>query len=131
MISPRGATHGDVRAQVTAVSRRLGLISRDGDDVAVLTARRTYPAAMAEVWDAITNPERIPRWFLPVEGDLRVGGRYQLQGNAGGTIQRCDPPRELVVTWEFGGQVSLVELTLSGYDGDGDARMTLELVHTA
>ena len=47
------------------------------------------------LWDACTNAERIPRWFLPVSGDLRLGGRYQLEGNAGGTIERCDPPRSL------------------------------------
>ena len=33
-------------------------------------------AAIDDVWDACTNPERIPRWFLPVSGDLRLGGRY-------------------------------------------------------
>jgi uncharacterized protein YndB with AHSA1/START domain len=122
------ATEKDVRAQVAAVSRRLGLVSDDGQDTAVLTATRTYAAAPVEVWDAITNPERIPRWFLPVEGELRPGGRYQLRGNAGGTIRRCDPPRQLGLTWEFGGQVSLVDVRLSG--ADEDTQTTLELVHT-
>jgi uncharacterized protein YndB with AHSA1/START domain len=122
-------TENDVRAQVAAVSRRLGLESRDGRDTAVLTATRSYAAPPEEVWDAITNPERLPRWFLPVEGDLRLGGRYQLRGNAGGTIKRCEPPRQLAVTWEFGGQASLVEVTLTGVDAD--ARTTLELVHSA
>jgi uncharacterized protein YndB with AHSA1/START domain len=121
-------TMDEARAQVGAVSRRLGLVSDDGQDAAVLTATRSYAAGPAEVWDALTNPERIPRWFLPVEGELRVGGRYQLRGNAGGTIRRCEPPRELAVTWEFGGQVSLVEVTLTEVDAD---TTTLELVHTA
>ena len=31
-------------------------------------------------------------------GDLRVGGRYQLEGNANGTILTCDPPREFTAT---------------------------------
>ena len=44
------------------------------------------------MWDACTDPERIGRWFLPVSGDLRLGGRYQLEGNAGGEILRCEPP---------------------------------------
>lgn len=38
------------------------------------------------MWDACTDPERIPRWFLPISGDLRLNGRYQLEGNAGGAI---------------------------------------------
>jgi len=120
-----------MQAQVLAVSRRLGLTTRDGAKEAVLTASRDYRAPIAEVWDAISNPERIPRWFLPIEGDLRIGGRYQLIGNAGGTIQRCEPPRQLTVTWEFGGQVTLVEVTLSGGEGDDEPGTTLELVHTA
>jgi uncharacterized protein YndB with AHSA1/START domain len=37
---------------------------------------RSYPAELADVWDACTNPERIPRWFLPVSGELKEGGRY-------------------------------------------------------
>ncbi len=51
----------------------------------MVVARRRYAGAVDEVWDALTNPERIPRWFLPISGELRLGGRYQLTGNAGGT----------------------------------------------
>src|SRR5882724_8555264 len=31
-----------------------------------------------QYWDAMTNAERIPRWFLPISADLRLSGRYQL-----------------------------------------------------
>ena len=31
----------------------------------------------------------------PISGDLRLGGRYQLQGNAGGEILVCEPPQHL------------------------------------
>ena len=60
-------------------------------------------------------------------GDLQVGGRYQLQGNAGGTVERCDRPQLVAVTWEFGGDVTWLELRLSDA-GDGTV---LELAHTA
>ena len=56
--------------------------------------------------DAVTSAERIPRWFLPVSGRLELGGRYQLEGNAGGTIRRCERPSHLGLTWELGGDVS-------------------------
>ena len=79
----------------------------------VVELRRTYGAAPEAVWDACTNPERIPRWFLPVSGDLRPGGRYQLEGNAGGEIRACEPPRRLELSWEFGGQSSLVTVELA------------------
>jgi len=73
----------------------------------------------------VTDPDRMKRWFLPVSGDLRVGGTFQLEGNAGGEILRCEPPRLLKVT--FGGPTSLVELRLSPA---GDSDTSLELEHT-
>jgi len=73
----------------------------------------------------ITNPERIPRWFLPISGDLRLGGRYQLHGNANGQITACEPPRSFAVTWEFGGQVSWVQVRLTELS-DGGTRLQLE-----
>ena len=86
--------------------------SRDGTPTKIAIARRSYPTDQADLWDALTNAERIPRWFLPVSGDLKVGGRYQLEGNAGGTVERCDRPESFAVTWEFGGTTSWVRVTL-------------------
>lgn len=77
-----------------------------------LVIRRRYPVAPEEIWSAITDPDRLVRWFLPISGDLRVGGRYSLEGNASGEIVRCDQPRELVVTWEYGGSRSDVRVRL-------------------
>src|SRR3954467_12124353 len=112
---------------VGAVQRRVETVQRDGRDARIAIARRTYDAAIDDVWDALTNPERIPRWFLPVTGELRVGGKYQLQGNAGGTVERCDPPNSFFATWEFGGEVSWIELRLTP-EGDGTR---FELEHIA
>lgn len=95
-----------------------------GKPALVVVAARTYDTTVADLWDALTNPERLPRWFLPIEGDLRLGGRYQLQGNAGGTITRCDPLEAFDITWEFGGGMSWVNVRLAP-DGEG-ARLTLE-----
>jgi uncharacterized protein YndB with AHSA1/START domain len=95
-----------------------------GEDVSVLL-RRNYDAPIEDVWDAVTDPDRVKRWFLPVSGDLRVGGAFQIEGNAGGEIISCERPRLLKVT--FGGPTSLVELRLSA---DGDNNTLLELEHT-
>jgi len=62
---------------------------------------------------------------LPISGELRVGGRYQLEGNAAGTIERCDPPRSFAATWEYGGDVSWIELRLSPGES-GRTRFELE-----
>jgi len=63
---------------------------------------RTLDAPIDDVWDAVTNPDRIGRWFLPISGDYRVGGSYQFEGNAGGTIVACERPTRLRVTWVYG-----------------------------
>lgn len=100
--------------------------SRDfrGQPALVVVAARTFDTTIEDLWEAIVMPERLVRWFLPIEGDLKQGGRYQLQGNAGGTIERCQPPDALDLTWEFGGGVSWVNLRLSR---SGRAtRLTLE-----
>lgn len=96
-----------------------------GKPALVAVAIRSYDTTVEDLWDAITTPERLARWFLPVEGDLRLGGRYQLKGNAGGTITRCERPAALDLTWEIMGGTSWVNLRL-GPDGKSKARLTLE-----
>ena len=121
-------TLNDALDQIGAVRRAISSRDHQGRPARVLTAEQTYPTGREDVWDALTNPERIPRWFLPVEGDLRVGGRYQLVGNAGGVVERCDPPEALAVTWEYGGEVTWVEVDLAE---DEDGETTLVLRHIA
>lgn len=94
----------DIIEEVSAVRRVVGTRVLEPGEARTVTLSRTYQASVADLWDACTNPERIPRWFLPVSGELRLGGRYQLDGNAGGTIERCDPPNGFAATWEYGGE---------------------------
>ena len=117
----------DVDHQISAVTRSVGTKSLESGEARVLTASRVYSTDVADLWDAVTNPERIARWFLPISGDLRQGGRYSLEGNASGTIEECDPPHRFAATWEFGGQVSWIEVRITE-EGDGQARFTLEHV---
>ena len=117
----------DVVHEINAVSRRVGSRTLDAGEARTVTIVRTYDAAVDDVWDACTNPERIPRWFLPVSGELHLGGRYQLQGNAGGEIVRCEPPRVLGLTWACGGDPSWVTVTLVA-DPTGGTRLELEHV---
>jgi uncharacterized protein YndB with AHSA1/START domain len=118
----------DVNHQINAVRRRVGTRVLEAGEARVVTINQAYDAAIDDVWDACTNPERIPRWFLPVSGDLRLHGRYQLEGNAGGTIERCDPPKSFAATWEYDGGVSWIEVRLST---EPDGRTRFELEHTA
>src|SRR5262245_17472215 len=95
-----------------------------GKPALVAVAIRIYDTTVDDLWDAVTTPERLARWLLPVEGDLTLGGRYQLKGNAGGTITRCERPAALDLTWEIMGGTSWVNVRLAA---DGmKARLTLE-----
>ena len=118
----------DIAATLGAVTREVGTREHDGRPARVVAAARTYDTGIDDLWDALTNAERIPRWFLPISGDLRLGGRYQLEGNAGGGIRTCEPPRHLAVTWEYGGQASWVTVRLAEEAPD---RTRLELEHLA
>lgn len=106
--------------------REVRELQYDGRPARAVEGSRFYSTAVDDLWDALTNPERIPRWFLPIHGDLKLGGRYQLEGHAEGSITRCEPPEALDVTWEYGGNVSWVALRLA-VEEDG-SRLTL--VHT-
>jgi uncharacterized protein YndB with AHSA1/START domain len=118
----------DVPEMIGAVTRTLTTRDRDGRPAWVSVHARTYDTSIDDLWDALTDPERIPRWFLPVSGDLHEGGHYQLEGNAGGTITRCRPPDLLQLTWEYGGDISWVTVRLAG---QGDDACRLELEHVA
>jgi uncharacterized protein YndB with AHSA1/START domain len=118
----------DVNHQINAVRRTVGTRVLEAGEAKVVTVSQSYPTDPDDLWDACTNIERIPRWFLPISGELRVGGKYQLEGNANGTILTCDPPREFTATWEYGGHVSWIEVRSLG---EGADRARFELEHIA
>jgi len=98
---------------VIDIGRQIGAIRREvtaDEELVRVQMDRRYPAAAADVWNALTDPDRIRRWLLPISGDLRVGGSFQLEGNAGGEILACEPPSLLCVT--FGDASSVVEVRL-------------------
>lgn len=108
--------------ELAAIHR--SVVRDDGSGTVSVTLTRAYDADADEVWDALTNPERLPRWFYPASGDLRVGGRFQLEGNAGGEIRRCDRPTWLQVT--FGDPNSILDIRLV----EVADKTTVELTHT-
>ena len=117
----------DIDSQLNAIHReveRQPAAGGVGERVSVLL-RRGYDTPIQDVWDAVTQADRIERWLLPISGELRVGGTFQLEGNAGGEILACEPPRLLRVS--FGDPNSIVEVRLASQDGGGTV---LELEHT-
>ena len=114
----------DVDCHLGAVERFVSSLEREGQPARAVTLYRSYATTVEDLWDAMTSGERIPRWFLPISGKLEPGGRYQLEGNAGGVITACERLSHFALTWEFGEDVSWVEVRFSG-DGSGRARLTL------
>ena len=62
----------DPVAYVGAVVREVAVREQDGKPARAVIATRSYDTDIADLWDALTNAERIPRWFMgPV--DLPAG----------------------------------------------------------
>ncbi len=118
----------DVDCHLNAVDRTVSSQERDGNPALANTLSRSYETAVEDLWDAVTNGERIPRWAMPISGELELGGRYQLEGNAGGRITACKRLSHLALTWEFGGDLSWVDVQVAD---EGAERARLTITHAA
>ena len=110
------------------VQRSVAFLERDGQPASAVALSRSFATTLADLWEAVTSADRIPRWFPPVSGNLEPGGRYQVEGNAGGSIVACEARSHFGLTWEFAGDVSWVEVQMWEEEA---GRVGLTLVHTA
>ena len=101
--------------------------SKDERETRSVTLSREFSVPVAELWSAITTADRIGKWMTAVSGDLRLGGRYQLEGNAGGSVTACEPERSFEITWEYAGAVGWVSVAVEEVT---DSRSRLTLTHT-
>ena len=60
----------DVEGHLGAVKRSVASLERDGQPARAVVLSREYATTVEDLWDALTSGERIPRWFLPISGDL-------------------------------------------------------------
>ena len=118
----------DFERHLGASERSVSFLERDGQPASAVTISRQLAATIKDLWDAVTNGDRIPRWAMPISGELELGGRYQLEANAGGVITECEPLSHFSVTWEFAGDLSWVELRI--LDGESGSPQ-LSVTHTA
>lgn len=117
-----------IAAQPDEVRRDLTVDRDEKQQHTVQTISQSYPTTVDDLWEACTRADRLERWFAPVSGDLRLGGRYQVEGNASGEVVACEPPQSFTVTWEFAGDSSRLTVHLTP-EGD-QARLTLEHEYT-
>jgi uncharacterized protein YndB with AHSA1/START domain len=86
------------------------------------------PAPRVEVWEALTEPDRLEDWFANhVDLDLRPGGGASFRWSNGeerhATVTEVDPERRLAFEWDD--DEGEVELTLDD-DVDGTRLTVIE-----
>ena len=71
-----------------------------------------FPASPEEVWEALTNPERLEEWFATeVELDAQPGGEGIFRWGDGderrAVVRELEPEERLVLDWDDEGSVIL------------------------
>ncbi len=117
----------DVTGNLDAVARSVSYLEKNARPASAVTLSRNYETTIRDLWEAISNLNRIPLWFAPVSGTPELGGHYSIEGNASGTITECERLSHFALTWEFAGDTSWVAARVS--EEGNKARLTLS--HTA
>jgi uncharacterized protein YndB with AHSA1/START domain len=87
---------------------RRGVVTTEDDGRQRLEFRRSWPDPIDDVWAALTEPHRLPRWIGVYEGERKAGGTGTFTMTQEGvddppgsptTILECDAPHRLVVEW--------------------------------
>ena len=81
-------------------ARILGSL-RTADGESIVRIEDRFDTDIDDVWSAITDPDRLARWYGEVEGDLRLGGEYRARLHASGwegtgRVEECEPPRRFL-----------------------------------
>jgi uncharacterized protein YndB with AHSA1/START domain len=83
-------------------NRILGSL-RSAGSAGVVRIEDRYETTIDDLWQAVTDPHRLTRWYGQVEGDLSPGGQFrtyvadaEIEGT--GQVEACEPPRRLLVT---------------------------------
>jgi uncharacterized protein YndB with AHSA1/START domain len=85
--------------------RILGTL-RTADGKGVVRIEDRYDTDIQDLWSALTDPDRLARWYGEIKGDLRVGGEFSTYVESAGLhgfgrVEVCEPPQRLrVVTRE-------------------------------
>src|SRR2546430_9307191 len=71
-----------------------------------------FPASPEEVWEALTEPERLEEWFASeAELDARPGGEGVFRWGDGeerrAVVREVDEAERLVLDWDDGGSVAI------------------------
>jgi uncharacterized protein YndB with AHSA1/START domain len=98
--------------------RVIGSMARIDDEHGLVRVEDVYDTDIEDLWDAVTDPARLARWLLTVDGDVRlgatVGARFTSSWDGTLRVDVCDAPHRVLVTTEPGSdEQTVIEATLS------------------
>jgi uncharacterized protein YndB with AHSA1/START domain len=84
-------------------SARILCSLRSAETAGIVRIEDRYDTTIDDLWEALTDPGRLARWYGQVDGDLRPGGEFRtyiaaddIEGT--GHVEACEPPRRLLLT---------------------------------
>ena len=103
-------------AETSGDTRILGSL-REENGAGVVHVEDVYDTDIHDLWSAITEPARLARWLVTVDGDVSAGGEFGLTFTSGwagvGRVDVCEAPRHLRVTsWSESDAPGVIEATL-------------------
>ena len=98
-------------------TRIVGSLRRAEDGKGIVRMEDLYDTDIDDLWSALTDPGRLARWIVEVDGDLRPGGRIQARFTSSwvgpGRIDVCEAPHHLAVTLSPGaGDETVIDAVL-------------------
>jgi uncharacterized protein YndB with AHSA1/START domain len=91
-------------------------------------------APRERVWQLLTDPSELPRWWPDAaELEPRMGGRIVLNfgpGDVSGEVTQWEPPRALGFTWEPSNMPGVRLHVTFTVDDLGDGRSRVHVLHT-
>ena len=100
----------------------------DDSETGAVVVEGVFGTDQADLWHALTSPERLRRWIADVAGDLRVAGSFTARFTSGwegtGQVVACEEPTRLEVTTQSDNQTTTIEAWVS--PAPGGARLVIE-----
>lgn len=83
---------------------------------------RDYATGAADLWQALTTPDRLARWLAPASGAFCLGGEVVVafdDDQARFVVRACEPPTALAVEWMHTAEHStFVTVAIEALDGE-------------
>ena len=106
-----------------------------------IIVEQTFNASVETVWEAITNPDQMKKWFFePIESfkpEIGFETQFNVQLEDRNFLHlwrltEVEPLKKIVYNWKYGGYPgdSTVTFELSGQDNEATLRVTHEGGHT-